>query len=458
MARVLVVAYFFPPLAGGGVHRPLAWARYLPEHGWDVTVLASAPGGYFVDDETLLERVPTATEVIRVAAPTAVALWRRHLAPRPAAAGSARPHARPAPPSVGRVRRDDALRGLARFLFLPDSYRMWAPPAIRAGRERIARGDIDAIISTSPPETCQLVGEALARGEDRPLPWLADFRDPWVGLHYRTPPTPLHARVQHAMERRVMERADRVLVASRTHALALEARLGGSAARDRVRFLPNGAELEDIEDAPEDAPPPRDRAAEPARIVYTGTLVETPAMLRFLEALARRLSYEPGRRGHVTLVVAGPYGEEYEARVRELDLADVVRFVGPLPNAEARRLQREADVLLLVRNEGAGYEAMVPGKLYEYLAARRPIVAMVGTSEASGIARACGAAVAAPHDGEAAVAAALAVLDGTPGAARPDGTAIENLLRARSRRALAHELAGVLDEARGARAGGGAAS
>ena len=110
-------------------------------------------------------------------------------------------------------------------------------------------------------------------------------------------------------------------------------------------------------------------------------------------------------------------------------------------------MQREADVLLLVRNEGPGYEAMVPGKLYEYLAARRPIVAMVGTSEASGLARACGAAVAAPNDGEAAVAAVFAVLDRAPTAAQPDDEAIESLLHARSRRALAGMLAQELSAA-----------
>ncbi len=365
----------------------------------------------------------------------------------------------------GLVRRDDALRAVARFAFVPDSYRAWTGPAIRAGRERMARGDIDAILSTSPPESCHLVGEALARPTAGPvLPWLADFRDPWVGLHYRTPPTPLHAVLQRRLERRVLDRADRVLVASHTHERALEGTLAEDQVRARVRFLPNGAELDELEangngpgnghgnghtaseaSAPTAAAPTA--ASDPARIVYTGTLVETPAMLRFLEAMARRLSYEPGRRRHVELLVAGPFGEEYAARVHALDLDDVVRFVGPVPNAEARRLQKEADVLLLVRNEGPGYEAMVPGKLYEYLAARRPIVAMVGTSEASGLARACGAAVAAPNDGEAAVAAVFAVLDRAPAAARPDEPAIAALLLARSRRALAGTLAAELSAA-----------
>ena len=441
MPRVLVVAYFFPPLGGAGIHRPVAWSRYLPRHGWEVTVLASAPGGYFVDDATMLAHVPEATEVIRVAAPTAVAVWRRHLAPPPAGTPATGPAAQRARPATGRIRRDDALRVLARFAFLPDSYRAWVEPAIRAGRQRIARGDIDAVISTSPPESCHLVGESLARENGvRVLPWIADFRDPWVGLHYRTPPTPLHAMAHRRMERRVLEKADRLLCASRTHLRALERTLGLDATRARVRFMPNGAELEGpVEEA---------RPHEGNRIVFTGTLVETPAILRFFEALARRLSYEPGRRGHVTLVIAGPYGEEYETRVRELELTDVVRFLGPVPFAEGKRLQQEADVLLLVRNEGPGYEAMVPGKLYAYLAARRPVVAMVGSSEASGIARECGAAVTAPNDGESAVAAAFAVLDGAPTAARPNEAAITELLRSRSRATLAAELAGILDEAR----------
>ena len=450
MPRVLVVAYFFPPLGGAGVHRPIAWSRFLPEHGWDVTLLASAPGGYFVDDATLLATVPARTEVIRVGAPTAVALWRRHLGhPDPRRGDPEREDRRRS--HSGRIRRDDALRWLARLAFVPDSYRAWVGPAVRAGRARIARGDIDAVISTSPPESCHLVGERLAaQGGPHPLPWIADFRDPWVGLHYRTPPTPLHAWAHRRMEHRVLTRADRVLCASRTHLRAVEDLLGTADARARARFLPNGAEL----DEPEFVPHTR----EGNRIVFTGTLVETPAMLRFLEAFARRLASEPARRARVTLVIAGPYGEEYEARVRELDLGDVVRFLGPVAFAEQRRLQQEADVLLLVRNEGKGYEAMVPGKLYAYLAARRPIVAMVGTSEASGLARSCGAAVTAPNDGASAVAAAFAVLDGAPNAARPNEAAIEDLLRARSRETLAAELATILDEARGARAAGARAA
>jgi hypothetical protein len=66
MPRVLIVAYFFPPLGGGGVHRPLGWARHLPALGWDVTVLASGPAGYWIHDESLSAHVPARTEVKRI--------------------------------------------------------------------------------------------------------------------------------------------------------------------------------------------------------------------------------------------------------------------------------------------------------------------------------------------------------------------------------------------------------
>lgn len=425
--RVLVVSHFFPPHGGGGVHRALAWTRHLPAFGWDVTILAAGRQGYWIHDETLLERVPPATEVLRVDALTGVVLWRRALKGGLGEAGA---------------RRDDGLRALARFLLLPDSYRAWAGPAIKAGRARIARGDVDVVLSTSPPETAHLVGEAVARAGQ--LPWVADFRDPWVALHYRKPPTPLHRARHRAMERRVLMAADRVLCASRTHEEAILAEFGGAVAA-RLVFLPNGIEIDDS------APSPTTSAAGPPganarkRIVSTGTLVDVPALFAFLEALARRLAREAGLAERIEVVLAGPHDAALARLVETLGLGRVVRFPGILPHAEARALQRAADTLLFVRNEGPGYGAMVPGKLYEYLDARRPLVAMVAPSEAADLAREAGAVVVAPHEGDRAVVAALAAPGDGAVAPSPDSPAITRLLAGRSRRELAEKLAHVLD-------------
>ena len=408
--RVLVVSHFFPPHGGGGVHRVLAWTRHLPSFGWDVTILAAGRAGYWIHDDSLLARVPAETEVLRVDAFTGVVLWRRALG------GGQR---------AGGARRDDSLRALARFFLFPDSYAAWARPAIAAGLERVRRGGIDVVLSTSPPETAHLVGERVARG----LPWVADFRDPWVALHYRRPPTPFHAARHRAAERRVLGRADRVLCASRTHYEAVQAACG-----ERARFLPNGIEL-DAE--PAAAPAHDDRLT----VVSTGSHVDMPALFALLEALAARTKREPGLAGRVRFVLAGPHDAALTHLVEARGLGGLVTFAGILPHAEARALQRAADRLLFVRNEGPGYEAMVPGKTYEYLDARRPVVALVAPSEAANLLRESGAVVVGPEEGEAALDALLA-----EAAPRPDEAAIARILGPRSRRALAGELAGILSE------------
>ena len=409
--RVLVVSHFFPPHGGGGVHRALAWTRHLPSFGWDVTILAAGRSGYWIHDDSLLERVPAGTEVRRVDALTGVVLWRRALGGGQRATGA---------------RRDDALRALARFFLFPDSYAAWKAPAVRAGLERLSTGGIDAVLSTSPPETAHLVGEALAHG--RGLPWLADFRDPWVALHYRRLPTPFHAARHRAAERRVLARADRVLCASRTHFDAVRAAIG-----ERARFLPNGIEL----DAPVAPLRPGDGRL---TVVSTGSHVDMPALFALLDALARRLAREPALARRVRFVLAGPHDAALTRLVAARGLADTVTFAGVVPHTEARALQRAADRLLFVRNEGPGYDAMVPGKTYEYLDARRPLVALVAPSEAADLLREAGALVFAPDQGDAALDALLAAA-----APRPDEAAIARILGPRSRRALAGELARILD-------------
>ena len=174
-------------------------------------------------------------------------------------------------------------------------------------------------------------------------------------------------------------------------------------------------------------------------------------MLRFLEALARRLEYEPARRGTSSCCSRARSARSTRRASTRSTWATWCASSARCRTRKRARLQREADVLLLVRNEGPGYEAMVPGKLYEYLAARRPIVAMVGEGEAAELVRAAGRRVVAPDNGTLAVAQALAAALGSAGAPRPNERTIDALLEKRSRRALAGELARHLDEARAAR-------
>jgi len=368
--RLLAIAYFFPPLAGGGVHRVLSFARHLPALGWDVTVVCAGEHDYWVRDESLLARIPPETEVLRVAGGSALASWLRL--------------------GGGRGRRRGGtfagLRALSDWWLLPDSYAGWASRARDAAARRLADGGVDALLTSSPPDSVHLAGPGLAGRFG--VPWIADFRDPWVALRFREPPTAWHRARHEAMERRVLGGADLVLAASRTH---LEEIVASGAAR-RAEHLPNGFEPD-----PTAAP----AAADPDhfRLAFTGTLSLMDDAATLLEAVHDVLAASGEARRRLRVDLAGPYDLDYEDRALALGLPGIVRFAGPLPHGQSRALQRAADVLLLWKPRGEGYRTMVPGKLYEYLDAGRPVVALLPErDEAAALVRRSGGVVLPPGD------------------------------------------------------------
>ncbi len=418
--RVLVLCYFFPPLAGGGVHRVLSFVRELPKHGWDCTVVCAGRDDYWVTDDTLEARIPEGTEVIRVQGGSALSAWMR--------LGGARGGRR----SGAAFSR---LRALADWWLLPDSYAGWARRAARAARRRLAAGGIDAVLSSSPPDSVHLAALAT-RGRGAP-PWIADFRDPWIGLYLREPASAWHRARQAGLERRVLEGADRVLAASRTHADSIGARSG---ARPRVTVhLPNGFEPEGAGDGPADAAAPAFLA------VFTGTLSMMPETEVFLEAVHDLLARRPELRRRFRARLAGPFDVGYLDRAVALGLTGIVEFTGPLAHGASRALQRAADVLLLWKPPGM--PTMVPGKLYEYLDSGRPLVAILPAGdEAAGLAERGGATRVDPGD-RAALAAALERLVDRRAAGGRAPDARPGWLDEHARPRLAARLAAELDAA-----------
>jgi glycosyltransferase involved in cell wall biosynthesis len=370
--RLLVLAYFYPPLAGGGVHRVLSFTRHLPAHGWACTVVCAGPGDYWVTDPTLAAAIPAGTEVLRVPGGSGLAAWLR-LSRGRAGERSGRTFA--------------GLRRLSDWWLLPDSYAGWARRARRIGAARLARGDVDAVLSSSPPDSVHVAALGLRR--PRGVPWVADFRDPWIGLHFRAPPTAWHRARQGALERAVLAGCDLALAASRAHADAM--RDGAGARPRRVVHLPNGFE-------PEPAPAGDGGGdADHFRIVFTGTLSLMPDTEVFLEALHELLAHRPEARRRVRAVLAGPFDTGYRDRAEALGLTGIVDFPGPVDHAAARRLQRGADLLALWKPRRL--PTMVPGKLYEYLDAGRPLVALLEPGEeAAALVERAGGAVVAPGD------------------------------------------------------------
>lgn len=351
---ILFVAYFYPPCRDTGAQRPAAMAKWLRRLGHRVTVLTTSAYGRVEDDE--------AQGIVRTAD---ASLWRARLR------GGDR---------VDALYDSDTYGGrphpLSRLLVPEPLIAAWAPfaraTAIRLARER----GFDCVITTSPPESAHLLGRALRR---RGTAWVADVRDAWTFERLRPRyPTALQRRLDERLERRWLGSADVVACVSRPAAEDMRARLGLE-----PMLIPNGwdPDLGPESGLPEAVDPLA--VADPDRIslVYTGRFGSYGRDPRGLvEALGSLARSEPEAASRLELVIAGPL----TAAERHLLDADVApaRIVlrGSLDRVGALALQRSADALLLLASPARSQ--LVNIKLFEYLAAAKPILALAAGTEA----------------------------------------------------------------------------
>ncbi len=375
--RALFVPFYFPPTAGGGVERTLAFLRHLPDRGVDCEVLCPVDARWLAEDPASLGRVPDGLRVHRIPfrGPDKRILPRERIAL--------------ARPGVRRVGRRLAL--LPQRLLVPDSEVMWAFDLVPAAVRLLSTGRFDVFVTTAPPHSMTANG-AVIRGRVE-VPWVADWRDPWLG----------HAdlRLDSALVRAKQALAGRV-------ALLAARRMDGAScvsyAADEIRRLAPGVDLEVIDNGVEvGALSGYVRQPDPGRftITFTGYLFGDRGPDRFLDALGLVLDRRPDIRGSINVRFIGGFRDEDRARVERLGLKDIVESLGTRTHDEALRAQRDADCLLLLMQDAAGRGAsFVPAKTWEYLDAARPVLGLVPPDGAA--ARELGAAggceVIAPDD------------------------------------------------------------
>ena len=318
-----------------------------------------------------------------------------------------------------------ALRSIQRFLLVPDAYRSWANAAEHAADARIRQGGIDAIWTTSSPESAHLAGLALKKKHH--IPWVADFRDPWVGRVTYKPPTPWHDARHRAMERRVVSTADRVTLVSEAM-VALYRKRYPMVDAERFVFLPNGFDPDDwrradlvlvARTARERGVPPPERFV----LLHAGQLAHRPTVRTLLEAARLVMARDPLARDTLRLRFMGG-NEEIGPRERErYGLGEALEFVASQPHIESLASMRGADALLLLGHGGAADSLLYTGKIYEYLSSGRRVLAILDQGPAADLIRSSGAGrVVRPGDLEGAAETLLGWLaearNGNPGVVR----------------------------------------
>jgi glycosyltransferase involved in cell wall biosynthesis len=377
MKRLLVLAYFFPPLGGGGCQRTLKLVRYLEPHGWASTVVTVKDPDYWILDPTLLDEVPASCEVIRVKALTSQRLL--GVLSRAGLRLEDRQGARRAGIFRG-------LRWLQNVVSIPDGYRRWARAAEGRMASLLERGGIDALWTTSSPESAHLAGLALKRTFG--VPWCADFRDPWVGRVTYAPPTAWHDRRHRAMEAAVVATADRVSVVSEAMA-DLYRRRYPAGDPDRFVVLPSGYDPADWARAGALVPPAEEISNDRGRfiVLHAGQLAHRPTVGDVLRAARRLIEASPQRRETLRLRFLGGNEELDAAAIAREGLTGVVEMMPSRPHLEAMTAMRRAGALVLLGHGGAADSVLYTGKIYEYLTSGRPVVGVLDEGPAASLLR-----------------------------------------------------------------------
>jgi glycosyltransferase involved in cell wall biosynthesis len=379
-----VLTYYWPPSGGAGVQRCLKWVKYLPELGVEPTVITVDPdqASYPVRDESLLREVPPGVRVIRTATLEPFESYQK-------LTGRAVPHggfANEGKPSAVQ----QAMRFVRGNFFLPDPRRGWNRYALAAVDKLLAAGErFDAVLTSSPPHSTQLIGLEIQKRYG--LRWLADLRDPWTDIYYtkdlhRTPPA---AWLDARYERQVLTKADAVLVTSPETERLFRRKLP-DLAKGKIVVLPNGYDEPDFQ---QPSAPPIDCL----RITHTGTISARYRIDNLLKAIAecqQRYPQVPWRIRFVGQVDAG-----VRAQVAAVGLSNVTEFLPFVPHQQSVAYLMTSSALLMAIPDVALNRGILPGKVFEYLAARKPVLCVgPAGSDADNVLREAGAGQALPYD------------------------------------------------------------
>lgn len=377
MKNVLIIAYAFPPIGGVGAIRIVKFAKYLAEFGWRPVILTVNDSNEFVIDDMLQDELANDLSVYRtrIWEPLNVAQLKKsssRLSVSPSANES----------DIGRTSRlrgaarsylKSALRHLYFALRIPDDKIGWWPFAVRKGLDIIGKENVDLIFATTPPYTALLIGQALKRKSG--IPFVVDYRDEWSTNQYRDyPSNPVTRTINRWLEKRVLQSADAIVGLSDPLLRNLENEDLLPQAVARLR-LPNGYDSADYEIAN------TDRTSTPNELftlTYTGSFYgERQSPKYFLAALAQLLERQPELRTKITVRFVGSIYPEHERLIAQNGVNDIVQVVGVVSHEQATIEQQSADLLLLIIGNGSGENSVLTGKIFEYLGAGCPILALV---------------------------------------------------------------------------------
>lgn len=358
--KVLVIAYYFPPMGLSGVQRTMKFVKYLPEFGWEPTVLTTDSGSYYAYDDSLMDEIK----------------------------------------DINIVRTDDKSskqskypssfkQKLGRFIngiFLqPDSKIGWKKKALITGSKAIESDRPDVILSTAPPFTSHIVAAELA--DKYGIPLVLDYRDQWFGNPFNSMPTMFHKNYNRKLEENVLYKSSKIIVISREQKEKLLKNYNLLKHND-ISIVSHGYDKSDFIGLT----PKSDKST--FVITHSGLFQDNRNPKPFFVAFKKLLVESGNDSTNIQLKLVGLMRKNHLRMIKKFKLENNVILTGNVSHLEAVSHLVQSDILWILQNDNV----RTPGKLYEYFGAKKPIIATMPKSYMRELALSSGIAIAAEPD------------------------------------------------------------
>ena len=357
MKKVLIIAYYWPPAGGPGVQRWLKFAKYLPDFGIQPHVYVPENPNYPIIVNQLVHEVPKTTILIkkRIFEPYGLASIFSKKNTQKISSGII-------PNQKKQSFLQRAFLWIRGNLFIPDARVFWVKPSIKFLEKYIQENQIETIITTGPPHSLHLIGFGLKAKLN--INWIADFRDPWttIGYHNELKLTKKSAQKHKELESIVLQSADTVLVTSATTKKEFEVLTS-----QPIEVITNGYDVENSGKIPLD---------EKFTVAHIGSFLSQRNPSILWSCLKEIIAENSAFKNDFQLKLVGAVSQEILDTIAEYDLDSYVNNLGYVSHQEAVNQQRSSQVLLLIEINSQRTKSIIPGKLFEYMVSKRPILAL----------------------------------------------------------------------------------
>ena len=355
--KALIITYYWPPAGGPGVQRWLKFVKYLPDYGIHPVVYIPENPSYPMLDSTLMDEIPKDVTILKqpIKEPYRFAEFLSTKSSKSISSGV-----------IPKKKKQSLIQRLMLYVrgnyFIPDARKAWVKPSVRYLSDYIEKEDIKIVITSGPPHSLHLIGLQLKAKLG--IKWIADFRDPWttIGYHKKLKLSAIAAKKHHIMESKVLTSANHLIVTSENTKKEF-----ASKTKQSISVITNGYDYHQL---------PKNTKDQNFSLAHIGSLLSERNPKVLWKVLGELINEDEDFKQEFILRLIGLVSDDVLNEIQRFIPENNIDIIGYVTHKEALIYQRQSRMLLLIEIDSEETKAIIPGKLFEYMAAETPIISV----------------------------------------------------------------------------------